>query len=157
MLIYSIGKIFKLENRRGPLSPRPAQIDADPGPSLRVSQPASSLTRCQLPLPPNFLCSAPVCPRQPNSRRRAGHPSPPHATRKPTCSPAALSHHAGCGAPWRPTAAVLLLCYCPSLLQPGCRARSLTTKPHAACPTGRADAAESAPSRLRSSPAGVRA
>jgi hypothetical protein len=57
-----------------------------------------------------LLCSALACPRRPNSRRCADHPSPPHATRMAACSPATLSYRVGCGAPWRPVTAVACIC-----------------------------------------------
>jgi hypothetical protein len=52
--------------------------------------------------PVPFLCCDTVDRRRPNSRRRAVHPSPPHATRMTACPLATLSRRVGCGAPWHP-------------------------------------------------------
>jgi hypothetical protein len=66
---------------------------ADPSPRARpayqpVTAPPSLMMGpiCQLPLPPNSLCSMPACPRRPNSRRWTGQPSPPRATRRLRCT-----------------------------------------------------------------------
>jgi hypothetical protein len=137
--LFNWKKDLNWQNYHGPLSLRPAQLGADFSPSPRVSRPASQPVTVPSSLP--------------NSRRRAGHPSPPRATRRHTCAPAALSRRVDCGAPWHPITGAPLLCCCPSLLQPGRRARSSATKPHAACPAGRADTTKSTPSRPRRSPA----
>jgi hypothetical protein len=100
------------------------------------------------PIP--FLCYNTADHRRPNSCRWAIHPSPPHATRMPTCVPAALSHRVGCGAPWRPIATG-------RCSTQDAHARSSATKPHAAYPASRTDAVERASSRPRHSPAGTRA
>jgi hypothetical protein len=83
-----------------------------PGPSSCASQHASRYRatiadrRGSSPKSP-LLCSL-TWQHRPNCRRRAGHPSPPHATRMVACSPATLSHRFGYGAPWHPITAALV-------------------------------------------------
>jgi hypothetical protein len=97
--------LWAIFSTAGPARRRPRPISArEPAcqpvtvpPSLTDGARLSALSSPKSPL----LCSAPVCPHRPNSHRRAGHPSPPRATRMAACPPATLSHHVSCDVPWR--------------------------------------------------------
>jgi hypothetical protein len=99
-----------LENHREPLSPQPAQFGADPGKSPRVRLACQPVTTSPSLTDGAHLSapSSPQIPFAPRPRVLAGHPSPPHATRRPMCSPVTLSRRVGCGGSWRPIAADLL-------------------------------------------------
>jgi hypothetical protein len=115
--------------------------------SLTSSRAGNCYAPDSLPLKPvPFLCCDTAGHHWPNSHRRAVHPSPPRATRTPTCAPTTLSHRVGCGAPWRPIATGHcggpwhpIATDCCSATACRCsirdaRARSSTMKSHAACP-----------------------
>jgi hypothetical protein len=117
LLIYSIGKGFKLEKSSwaafsvaGPARCRPQPISTcEAGPRRLLPRDAAKW----VPAPHEPHMSASLCcdtagRRQPNSRRWAIHPSPPRATRMTVCPPATLSRCVGCGVPWHPITAARL-------------------------------------------------
>jgi hypothetical protein len=137
----------------------PSPISHASGP-LRFPAPPSLTNRARLSAlssPKSTLPGSPAWQRWPNCRRRADHPSPPHAARMPTCAPAALSHRVGCGALWRSIAAGHYTAVARRCSSRDAHARSSTMKPHIACSAGQADMAESAPCRPRCSPIGAHA
>jgi hypothetical protein len=117
LLIYSIGKGFKLEksswaafSAAGPARCRPQPISTCKAGLLRLL-PRDAAKWVPAPREPHMsasLCCDTAGRRQPNSRRWAIHPSPPRATRMTACPPATLSHRVSRGAPWRPITAARL-------------------------------------------------
>jgi hypothetical protein len=106
---------------------------------------------------PNPPCSAPACPRRPNSYRRADHPSSGHTTSMSTCPPTIVSRRITSSCHEASRRRCPLLCCLPSLLQPGCLCQELDDEASCACPAGRAGTIESTPSRpLRSAAHRVR-
>jgi hypothetical protein len=146
-----------LENCRGPLSPQPAQLSADPGPSPRT-RPVCQPVTTSPSLTDGVRLSAPSSLKFPLLHTRVSSPAKFPATGQPpvTTPRHKEAHVFACRLESSCNATTPLLCCRPSLLQPRCRARSSTMKPHATWPASRADAAESTPSRLRCSPAGAR-
>jgi hypothetical protein len=116
--LFNWKKDLKWKNLRGPFSPWPAHLGADPDPSPRASQPASHYRstiddRRGPPInplfPPNPPSSAHSCGNvgQTADDRPTTHHHP-FVMRMPMCPPTALSHHVGYGAPWHPVTATRL-------------------------------------------------
>jgi hypothetical protein len=129
------------KNCRGPFSPRPAQLDADPThlrarvglPAVTTSPSLTDGARLSDSSSPKYS-PAPRCVSSPaNSRRRAGHPSSACNTSLSTCRResscrlrCAVASHRRCP----------LLCCHPSMLQPRCPRQELDNEvsrrlPHA--------------------------
>jgi hypothetical protein len=161
LLIYSIGKIVVDRFLRGRPSsaPIPAHLHARAGLLAHYRVTVADRWTLVRPSSPKSLlpCSAPACPHRPISHQRASHPSPPRATRMAAWSPATLSYRISCGAPWCPITATRCSAASHRCSSWDARARSSIMKPHAAHPAGRADAAESGPSRSRRSPTSTHA
>jgi hypothetical protein len=144
--------------RGWPSSALPRPIFVREPASQPVTTPPSLTDRARLsalPSPKSSLLCLPEWQHRPNCRRRADHPSPPRATRMTACSPATLSHHVSCGAPWRPITAA----HCSAAAR-CCSSRdaytsSSTMKPRVTHPADRAGAVEGVPSRPRRSPVGM--
>jgi hypothetical protein len=134
--------IFTCELACQPITAPPSLTDG-----ARLSAPSS---------PKYSLLRSPSWQCRPNCRRRADHPSPPRATRMAECSPTTLKCHVSCGVPWCPITAACCSASAYRCSSRDARTRSSTTKPHTACPAGRADTAETTPSRPQRSPAGER-
>jgi hypothetical protein len=101
--LFNWKKDLKWKNHRGPFSPRPISARELAYQPVTASPSLTDEARLSAPSSPKstLLCS-PAWQCRPNFRRRAGHPSPPHATRMVACSPATLSRHINRGAPWCP-------------------------------------------------------
>jgi hypothetical protein len=141
--LFNWKKDLKWKNLRGPFSPWPAHLGADPDPSSRASRPASHYRstiadRRGPPINPLFPPNPPSSARSCGNAGQTADDGPtthhhPSVMRMPMCPPTALSHRVGCGASWHPITATRLHLSSSTLRQSDSGANRSVTRPRAGC------------------------